>query len=110
MDYAIMENATNVYTIPAQFGWSDLGAWAALHEEMPKTEDGNAIQGKTVLLHDTHNSLVRIPAGKLAVIAGLDDYIVVDEGDVLLVCPKSREQEIKALRQQVGDVFGDTFL
>lgn len=110
VDYAIMEKAQNVYTIPAQFGWSDLGAWVSLHQEMKHDEDGNATQGKTILLHDTHNSLVRIAPDKLAVVAGLDDYIVVDEGDVLLICPKSREQEIKALRTQVGEVFGPGYL
>ncbi len=110
VDYAIMEKADNVYTIPAQFGWSDLGAWASLHGEAPKNEDGNAVQGDRILLHDTHNSLVRLPEGKLAVVTGLDDYIVVDEGDVLLICPKSREQEIKALRGRVGEEFGEEYL
>ena len=110
VDYAIMEKATNVFTIPAQFGWSDLGAWGSLHQEMKQDEDGNAIQGKTILLHDTHNTLVRITGNKLAVIAGLDDYIIVDEGDVLLICPKSREQEIKMLRTQVEEVFGPDFI
>lgn len=110
VDYAIMEKAENVYTIPAQFGWSDLGAWGSLHQEMKQDEDGNATQGKTILLHDTHNTLVRIAPDKLAVVAGLDDYIIVDEGDVLLICPKSREQEIKALRTQVGEVFGPHYL
>lgn len=110
VDYAIMEKADNVFTIPAQFGWSDLGAWVSLHGEMKQDNDGNAVQGKTILMHDTHNTLVRISEDKLAVIAGLDDYIVVDEGDVLLICPKSREQEIKALRAQVGEVFGPSYL
>jgi mannose-1-phosphate guanylyltransferase len=110
VDYAIMEKAANVYTIPAQFGWSDLGAWNSLHHEMKQDEDGNAVQGKAILLHDTHSTMVRIVGNKLAVIAGLDDYIVVDEGDVLLICPKSREQEIKMLRTQVEEVFGPEFL
>lgn len=110
VDYAIMEKATNVFTIPAQFGWSDLGAWGSLHQEMKQDEDGNATQGKAILLHDTHNTLVRITGDKLAVVAGLDDYIIVDEGDVLMICPKSREQEIKMLRTQVGEVFGPDFL
>lgn len=110
VDYAIMEKADNVFTIPAQFGWSDLGAWGSLHHEMKQDEDGNATQGKAILLHDTHNTLVRVTGEKLAVVAGLDDYIIVDEGDVLLICPKSREQEIKMLRTQVGEVFGPGFL
>jgi len=110
VDYAIMEKATNVFTIPAQFGWSDLGAWASLHDEMPQDDQGNAVQGEAILLHDTHNSLVRISGDRLAVIAGLDDFIVVDEGDVLLICPKAREQEIKALRQRVEKEFGADYV
>ncbi len=110
VDYAIMEKADNVFTIPAQFGWSDLGAWGSLHAETPHDENGNAIQAEKIIVHDTHNSLLRLPEGKLAVIAGLDDYIVVDEGDVLLICPKSREQEIKALRKNVKEEYGDDFL
>lgn len=110
VDYAIMENAKNVFTIPAQFGWSDLGAWAALHDEMPKDEHGNALQGTAILTHDTHNTLIRMAGDKLAVVAGLDDYIIVDEGDVLLICPKSREQEIKTLRNRVGAELGERYL
>lgn len=110
VDYAIMEKADNVFTIPAQFGWSDLGAWGSLLDEAPHDIHGNAVQADKIIVHDTHNSLLRLPKGKLAVIAGLDDYIVVDEGDVLLICPKSREQEIKALRKQVENTFGSDFL
>jgi mannose-1-phosphate guanylyltransferase len=97
VDYAIMEKASNVYTIPSDFGWSDLGTWASLHAESPKDEQGNVIQGSSIQLVDTQNTLVRAPKGKRLVIGGLDDYIVVDEGDVLLIWPKSREQEIKKL-------------
>lgn len=106
VDFAIMEKANNVFTIPSSFGWSDLGTWGSLHVESNKDELGNAISGKRILLHDTHNSLVRISPNKLAVIGGLDDFIVVDEGDVLLIYPKTREQEIKQLRQQVNANFG----
>lgn len=97
VDYAIMEKAANVFTIPSDFGWSDLGTWASLHAESAKDEQGNVVQGDTVQLIDTQNTLVRAPEGKRIVIGGLDDYIVVDEGDVLLIWPKSREQEIKSV-------------
>lgn len=106
VDYAIMEKADNIYTIPSSFGWSDLGTWASLHNESPKDEGGNIINGKKVIAHDTHNSLIRISPDKLAVIGGLDDFIVVDEGDILLIYPKNREQEIKALRKQVEEEYG----
>lgn len=110
VDFAIMEKADNVFTIPSSFGWSDLGTWGSLHVESNKDELGNATSGQRILLHDTHNSLVRISPDKLAVIGGLDDFIVVDEGDVLLIYPKNREQEIKQLRQKVNANFGKDVL
>lgn len=110
VDFAIMEKADNIYTIPSSFGWSDLGTWASLHAESPKNADGNVIQARQSLIHDTHNSLIRIPSDKLAVIGGLDDYIVVDEEDVLLIYPKNREQEIKQLRAEIEARIGEEFL
>jgi len=103
VDYAIMEKADNVYTIPSDFGWSDLGTWASLYAESPKNEDGNVLQGNRIHTVDAKDSLLRAPADKLLVVGGLEDYIVVDEGDVLLIWPKSREQEIKGV---VGEVYG----
>lgn len=109
VDYAIMENATNIYTIPAQFGWSDLGAWGALYHESDKDGDGNVITGR-VVTEDTHNSLIRGPKDKLIVVGGIDDLLIIDEGDVLLVYPRNREQEIKALRGRVEGEYGGEFV
>ncbi|MCB9279144.1 MAG: mannose-1-phosphate guanylyltransferase [Lewinellaceae bacterium] len=110
VDYAIMEQARNVYTIPSSFGWSDLGAWGALHAESARDESGNAIQAEKIILEDTHNCLVRVTPDKLAIIGGLDDLIIIDEGDVLLIWPKNREQEIKAITRTVSDRFGTGLL
>ncbi|MCX8211853.1 MAG: mannose-1-phosphate guanylyltransferase [Lewinella sp.] len=110
VDYAIMENAKNIFTIPAQFGWSDLGAWGALYQESPKDEHGNVIMADKVITEDVHNSYIRGPEGKLIVVGGVDDLLIIDEGDVLLVYPKSREQEIKALRGRADDQFGAKFV
>ncbi|NRB54310.1 MAG: mannose-1-phosphate guanylyltransferase [Saprospiraceae bacterium] len=110
VDFALMEKADNIYTIPSSFGWSDLGTWASLHAESPKNEEGNVIQAKQALIEDTHNSLIRISSDKLAVIGGLDDFIVVDEGDVLLIYPKNREQEIKQLRAKVQSLYGKNMI
>lgn len=101
IDYAILEKSTTVYTIPTDMGWSDLGTWVSLHEESVKDEAGNVVQTETSLLTNVKNSLVRTPAGKLVVIDGLKDYIVVDEGKVLLIWPKSKEQGIKAVTVEV---------
>lgn len=110
VDFAILEKADNVYTIPSEFGWSDLGTWASLHAERPKDENDNLLQGDTILAIDSDNCLVRAPSGKLVVVKDLSDFIVVDTGDVLLIHPRSKEQEIKQLTAQVKALFGEKFL
>jgi mannose-1-phosphate guanylyltransferase len=110
VDFAIMEKAANVYVIPSSFGWSDLGTWASLHAESEKDEHANAVQGKRVLLQDTTGSLIRMPAEKIAVIKGLEDFIVVDEGDILLIYPKSEEQQIKQVTEEIRQRFGSEYL
>lgn len=110
VDFAIMEKAKNVFTVPAEFGWSDLGTWASLYTECPKDERGNVLQGDHILALDVADCLVRTPKGKLVVLKDLRDYIVVDEGDALLVYPKSKEQEIKQVTAMVKEKFGDTYL
>lgn len=107
IDYAILEKARNVYTIPSSFGWSDLGTWASLYAESPQNEHGNVLQGGQIQAYDTHNSFIRAPKEKIMVVGGLDDYIVVDESDALLIWPKSREQEIKAA---IGNIKDKRFL
>jgi mannose-1-phosphate guanylyltransferase len=110
VDVAIMEQADNVYTIPAEFGWSDLGTWASLHAECPKDPQHNALLGGQTIALDSSNCLVRLPAGKLAVLKDLHDYIVVDENDVLLIYPKSKEQEIKQVTAIVKEKTGEKYL
>ncbi len=110
VDFAIMEKASNVYTIPAEFGWSDLGTWGSLHAECPKDEYGNALQSDRVLALNVNNCLVRTPMGKLVVIKDLSNYIIVDEGDALLIYPKDKEQEIKQVTALVKERFGEKYL
>lgn len=113
VDYAIMEKADNIYTLPADIGWSDIGTWGALHEILDKDENQNAIlaqKPKQVILQDSKNCLIRsTSADKITIIGGLDDYIVIDEKDVLLIFPKNREQDIKPLLKDVEDKFGERF-
>lgn len=109
VDFAIMEKAQNIYTIPSSFGWSDLGTWASLYAESTKDAQNNVIQGEKVVALDTQGSLIRAPKEKLVVLKDLNDYIVVDEGEVLLIYPKSKEQEIKTVTQQINSKFGEQF-
>ncbi len=104
IDYGIMEKASNVYVLAAEFGWSDLGTWGSLHEIRHKDENKNAISGKLVKTYDTKNSIISVPKDKLVVIQGLDDYIVVENKNILLICKKQDEQMI---RQFVNDIQAD---
>ena len=99
IDYAIMEKADNIYTMPCDCGWSDLGTWASLFLESEKDKNNNVIQGNRIYTSETTNSIIRAPKNKIVVVKGLDDFIIVDENDVLLIYPKSKEQEIKQISQ-----------
>lgn len=110
VDFAIMEKAENIFTLPADIGWSDLGTWASLHNELLSVEEENVVNSQTVRLVDTKDTLVRLPEGKMALIRGLHDYLVIDEGDVLVIYPKSKEQEIKGETQEIKKLFGEQFL
>ncbi|KQN34124.1 mannose-1-phosphate guanylyltransferase [Pedobacter sp. Leaf41] len=109
IDYAIMEKADNVYTIPADIGWSDLGTWASLHGVAEKDQNNNAISCAQINLTATEDCLIQLPTGKAAVIKGLTNFIVVDDGKVLLIYPKSDEQEIKQVAGQMVADFGNDF-
>lgn len=95
IDNGILEKAKNVYVIPADLGWSDLGTWTSVYENSEKNEDNNSIDSKTVLTYNSKNNVVRIKKGKAAIIDGLEDYIVVDTEKALLICPRDNDQLIK---------------
>lgn len=97
IDYGVMEKAENVFTIPAQFGWSDIGSWDGLYEIFEHDYLGNAVTGQNVKIYDAAHNMVMVPADKLVVLQGLDGYCVVDTGDVLLICEKEKEQELKQI-------------
>jgi mannose-1-phosphate guanylyltransferase len=110
IDYAILEKADNVYTIPADIGWSDLGTWASLHEVAEKDQDNNAVSVDHLHLENSNNCIIHLPKGKAAVIKGLEDFIVVDDGKVLLIFPKGNEQEIKPVAAKMAASYGEEYL
>ncbi|SDG12830.1 mannose-1-phosphate guanylyltransferase [Pedobacter terrae] len=109
IDYAILEKANNVYTIPADIGWSDLGTWASLHAVGEKDMANNMINLNKIHLKDTSNCIIHLPKDKAAVIRGLDNYIVVDDGEVLLIYPKTEEQEIKQVAKDIVSEHGSKY-
>ena len=101
IDYAMMESAKNVYVLPATFDWNDLGTWGSLHEKLPKDENNNAVVNATVLLNNSSSNIISTSKDKVVIIDGLEDFIIVDKDNVLLIYPKSKEQEIKEIASQL---------
>jgi len=97
IDYAVMEKAQNVYVLPATFDWNDLGTWGQLHEKLDKDENNNGVINAKVVMENASNNIVRSDADKIIVIDGLHDYIIVDKEGILLIYPKSKEQDIKRI-------------
>lgn len=110
IDYGIMEKAKNVYVLTADFGWSDLGTWGSLYENKEKDTDGNVINGDNVLAYNTKNCIVNISKGKVAVLQGLDGYIVAESNDTLMICKKEDEQQIKQFVTDVKIKKGDSLV
>ena len=110
IDYGIMEKARNVYVIPANFGWCDLGTWESAYENSDKDYLGNAVYGKNVMVIDATECMIKAPADKLVVLQGLERFIVIDTPDVLLICERSREQQIKEYVAEVKRNKGEKYL
>ena len=107
IDYGIMQQAENIYTLPVEFGWNDLGTWSSLYDKLNKDEDQNAVVNAKSIFKESSGNMVRTSKGKHVVIQGLDDFIVVEKDDILLICPKKDEQDIKQLVASVKKEFGD---
>ncbi len=104
VDYAILEHADNVFTIPVDIGWSDLGTWNSLYSYMDKDENNNVTLTPHSQVQESSGNLIRVQnKEKLIVVKGLEDYIIIDEDDVLLIYPRNDEQEIKQLRSSLKD-------
>lgn len=86
IDYAVMEKSKEIYTLPAEFGWSDLGSWGSLQTLLPQDENGNAKVGKDIRLYECKNCVVHAADESKMVVQGLDGYIVAEKHEQLLAC------------------------
>lgn len=109
VDYAIMEKSNNVYVIAAEFDWNDLGTWGSLYDKLDKNTSDNAVVNARTLIEDASGNMIRTANNKIVVVDSLNDYIIVDKEDVLLIYPKSKEQDIKKTLQKVKDKFGENY-
>lgn len=119
IDHGLMQPASArgvVATVPAEFGWADVGDWHTLGTILPGDDAGNAVlagsaaAGGSVLVRDAHNCVVHPGGGRPIALLGVDDLAVIDTGDVLLVCSRARAQEVKALVEQARDEGYDSLL
>ncbi len=110
IDYAILERSDSTYVLPASFDWNDLGTWGSLYDKLPKDAQGNAVVNSKMLAYKSGRNMIRTSRGKLVVVDGLSDYIIVDREDVLLIVPRSREQDIKSIVAEVKETHGDQFV
>ena len=102
IDLGILEKSDNVYVKKCEFGWADMGTWHGIYEAMQKSNDDNVIINSDTILEDSHNNIIKLPEGKLAVINGLDGYIVAEKDNVLLICKK--EDSSALIRKYVTEV------
>lgn len=106
IDFGVMEKHTNVKVVPATFDWNDLGTWGSLYDKMDNGAGEDAVVNARVLATNSSGNIIRTSTDKVVVIDGLKDYIVVDKEEVLLIVPKTKEQDIKVIRNEVQSKFG----
>ncbi|MEQ9466175.1 MAG: mannose-1-phosphate guanylyltransferase [Ekhidna sp.] len=109
IDYAIMEKAKNVYVVPGEFGWSDLGSWNALHEIKAKDENENVIEG-SVMTYDSKDNYIKSKKGKITVVQGCEGMLIADFDDVLLVCKKEDSSLFRDFTTDVKAEKGDKYV
>ena len=109
LDYGIMEKASDVRVIYADFGWSDLGTWGSLYDLGTKDEHRNVSLHGNTMFYESNGNVVTLPDGNLAVIEGLQDMIVAQNDNVLLICRKQNEQSIRQIVADVDNKFGNQY-
>ena len=111
IDQGLFEQADKAYVMQAGFGWADMGTWHSIYESQRKSEGDNVVIDSEVLLEDCRDNIIKMPKGHLAVINGLDGYIVAESGDVLLICPKGDSSAL--IRKYVNEArlnYGEEFV
>lgn len=109
IDYAVMEKAEEVYMLRGNFGWSDLGTWASLYEMLPKDDRRNVLSGE-IIPYEADGNMVYTTDGKLVILKGVKNLIVVETEDALLICPKDQEQEIRDVVQDLKNGKREQYL
>ena len=110
IDFGIMEKADNVYVSLGDFGWSDLGTWGSLYDLSQKDETGNVTLKCQSLLYNSKDNIVVLPQNKLAVIDGLEGYLIAESDNVLLICKKDEEHSIRKYVNDAQIKLGEDYI
>lgn len=110
VDYGVMEKANNVFVYTADLGWSDLGTWGSLYEHSEQDKQKNVILGNAVISQRNKGCVIHASNDKMLVVRGLSDYLIIDSDNCLLIIPKSEEQSIREVVDEVKEKFGERFL
>ena len=100
VDVSILERSDHVYVQQGHFGWADLGSWASLYDDTPRDRHGNVLLHTKAFLYGCTDNIIRLPEGRTAVIKGLDGYVVAEEGEILMICPR---EDVSAMRRMHTD-------
>lgn len=104
MDVSILERSEHVYVQRCHFGWADIGTWASISKDVPADADENVLMGTEAYLYECSGNIIRLPEGRKAVIKGLNNYVVAEEGEILMICPR---EDVTAMRRMHTDTkFG----
>ena len=110
LEQGVLEKLDNVDVMLCHFDWVDIGTWNALYEVLPKADGSNVTMGSRTMLYDCEDCIVKLPSGKVAVLQGLKDYVVVEDGDVLVVCKKDDQSAIRKFVNDVQINLGDEYV
>ncbi len=111
VDYGILEKSENVFVMPCNFGWADLGTWHSTYEAMSKVPGDNVVIDSEVLLDECHGNIIKIPKDHLAIVNGLNDYIIAEQGNVLLICKKEDSSAlVRRFANEVRMKYGDEYV
>lgn len=110
LEQGVLEKADNVDVLQCHFGWADIGNWDAVHDQSQQDESGNVVIDSKSLLYDCKDCVVKLPSGHIAVLQGLEDYMVVEDGNVLVICKKDDQKSIRKFVNDAQMEFGEEFV
>ncbi|MBO4397583.1 MAG: mannose-1-phosphate guanylyltransferase [Bacteroidaceae bacterium] len=110
LETGILEKVDNVDVMQCHFEWNDIGTWNQLYNILPKVKEGNVSIQSNAMFYNCEDCVVKLPEGKIAILQDLKNYVVVEEGNILMICKKDDQQSIRKFVNDVQMNVGDDFV